>query len=185
MRTDAPGRPLLHRKDVAVRGVDTWHRLAVGYCRRMNIGIRAPLESEHSQWSVLWKSYLDFYQTELPPGQADTLWERILNAESAIDCRVAEQDGHLIGLVHFLAHDDTWANGQICYLQDLYVDKSHRGEGIGKKLIESVVAEAGRSGWSSVYWLTADDNLQARVLYDGLTGGTSGFIHYEIDVTEE
>ncbi len=166
-------------------GVGAWHRQAVGYCQQMDIAIRAPLQSEHSEWKVLWKSYLDFYQTELPPDHADILWERILDAESAIDCRVAEQDGHLIGLVHFLPHDDTWASRRICYLQDLYVDGYRRGEGIGKKLIDSVVAEAGRRGWSSVYWLTAEDNLQARVLYDSLTGGASGFIHYEVDVTNE
>ena len=166
-------------------GVGSWHRHAIGYCQQMDIGIRAPLQSEYSEWKVLWESYLDFYRTDLSPGHADNLWERILDAESAIDCRVAEQDGHLIGLVHFLPHDDTWASRRICYLQDLYVDGSRRGEGIGRKLIDSVVTEAGRRGWSSVYWLTADDNRQARVLYDSLTGGTSGFIHYEVDATKE
>ena len=151
----------------------------------MDIGIRSPLQSEHFEWKVLWESYLNFYRTERPPDHADIRWERILDAESAIDCRVAAQDGHLIGLVHFLPHDDTWASRRICYSQDLYVDGSRRGEGIGKKLIDSIVAEAGRRGWSSVYWLTADDNPQAIVLSDSLTGGASGFIHYEVDVTKE
>jgi len=147
----------------------------------MEIIIRPPSASELSEWKDLWDSYLVFYETERSPEHSESLWQRILDPESIIRCHVALQGGHLIGLVHFLPHEDTWSSYPICYLQDLYVDASHRGEGIGAKLIASVVEYAGLRGWSAVYWLTADDNHQARVLYDKLAGGSSGFIHYEID----
>lgn len=148
----------------------------------MDLIIRQPLESEVSKWVQLWTSYLVFYESEVSDAVTEQLWGRILDPDNRIRCHVAESDGRLVGLVHFFCHDDTWSTRPICYLQDLYVDASRRGQGIGAELVGSVVAEARAEGWSAVYWLTADDNHQARILYDRLTGGTSGFIHYQIDV---
>jgi GNAT superfamily N-acetyltransferase len=148
----------------------------------MDLIIRQPSESDMSEWVELWTSYLVFYESEVPDPVTKHLWSRILDPDNGIRCHVAESDGRLVGLVHFFCHDDTWSTRPICYLQDLYVDASHRGQGIGAELVGSVVAEARAEGWSGVYWLTAEDNHQARILYDRLTGGTSGFIHYEIDV---
>jgi GNAT superfamily N-acetyltransferase len=148
----------------------------------MDLNVRQPLESELPEWTELWSSYLTFYESEVAEAVTEHLWRRILDPEDRIRCHVAESDGRLVGLVHFFCHDDTWSTRPICYLQDLYVDTSHRGHGIGGELVGSVVAEARAEGWSGVYWLTAEDNHRARVLYDRLTGGPSGFIHYEIGV---
>lgn len=156
-----------------------------GIVDKVELLIRQPTESEFLSWRPLWNSYLEFYQTELPPESATSLWERILNPKSNVRCHVASQNEELIGLVHFLAHENTWSNHPVCYLQDLYVDPSHRGEGVGAKLIDSVVKQAKSEGWEGVYWLTAEDNHSARGLYDSLTGGTTGFVHYEMDTTSD
>jgi GNAT superfamily N-acetyltransferase len=148
----------------------------------MNLVVRSPSAADYSTWRHLWDSYLVFYETELGSDTIEELWERILDPESTVSCLVAEADGEPVGLVHFFPHHDTWNARPICYLQDLYVDTSHRGRGIGATLIESVVEKARAQGWSAVYWLTAEDNHQARVLYDRLAGRASGFIHYEIEV---
>jgi GNAT superfamily N-acetyltransferase len=148
----------------------------------MDIIIRPPLRSERAEWNDLWIAYLAFYETEPPPEGAEILWDRILDPSSSIECHVAEQDGRLVGLVHFLSREDTWDSRLMCYLEDLYVDESHRSDGIGRKLINSVVEMAEQRGWAGVYWTTAEDNHAARGLYDKLTGGPSGFIQYEIDV---
>ncbi len=147
----------------------------------MDVVIRQPSESDFSEWRELWDSYLAFYETELPYGHAELLWSRLQDPESGVRCHVAERGGHLIGLVHFLPHQDTWRRELVCYLQDLYVDETNRGQGTGHQLINSVVEHARRSGWSGVYWLTAADNHPARGSYDKLTGGSTGFIHYEIE----
>ena len=151
--------------------------------RRMTLVVRPPSSADFARWRELWDAYLVFYETEPQPDVAEQLWVRILDPESSITCRVAECEGRLAGLVHFFPHADTWSTDPICYLQDLFVDASHRGQGIGARLIGSVVEEARAQGWSSVYWLTAEDNHQARILYDRLAGGPSGFIHYEMDPT--
>jgi len=144
--------------------------------------IRPPSQGDFAGWQSLWKSYLVFYGTGLPEEQTTGLWQRILDPDHPISCGLAERGGQLVGLVHFVPHPDTWGDRPTCYLQDLYVDERFRGEGVGADLIESVAERARDEGWSAVYWLTAEDNHRARALYDKLTGGTSGFITYELDV---
>ena len=64
-----------------------------------------------------------------------------------------------------------------CYLQDLYVSDTLRGQGIGRLLIEAVYDEADKRGVPTVYWLTQDFNKPARLLYDKIATLTP-FIKY-------
>ncbi|MGI9647905.1 MAG: GNAT family N-acetyltransferase [Acidimicrobiia bacterium] len=146
--------------------------------------IRHPSAGDLTGWQSLWEAYLVFYEADLPVEQTAVLWQRILDVDHPISCRLAEVDGQLVGLVHFFPHPDTWRDRPTCYLQDLYVDESFRGEGVGARLIGSVVEQAKQERWSGVYWLTAGDNQQARILYDKLTGGPNGFITYELDTDD-
>jgi GNAT superfamily N-acetyltransferase len=149
------------------------------------IRIRPPTDADFAGWQALWDSYLVFYETDLPAEETTVLWERILDGDHSISCGLAEKNRQLIGLVHYFPHPDTWDRRPTCYLQDLYVDERHRGEGVGAALVGSIVDRARDEGWSGVYWLTAEDNHPARVLYDKLTGGASGFIAYELEADTE
>ncbi len=52
-----------------------------------------------------------------------------------------------------------------------------RGEGIGRRLIEHVYAEAGAAGCSRVHWLTHESNSDAMKLYERIAD-KSGFLQY-------
>ncbi len=144
--------------------------------------IRPAAVSDHPQWILLWQGYLAFYESSLADEVTDSLWQRIIDPAHPIQCRVATNDeGKLIGLVHFFPHDHTWYATPVCYLNDLFVVPEIRGAGIGKLLIDAVADEANRQGWSEVYWHTQKHNSVARGLYDKMTGGTDGFINYTID----
>lgn len=136
-----------------------------------------PLEAEdRPEWDRLWQAYLAFYEQELAPEVTETLFQRLLGVGRHFGL-VAEQDGRLVGLVHALPHDSTWAVEHTCYLEDLFVDGACRGSGVGRKLIEAVYAEADRLGCSKVYWHTHDDNARARQLYDRI-GHLTPFVKY-------
>lgn len=94
-------------------------------------------------------------------------------------CLVAEQDGKVIGLTHYLSHRHAWKVEEVIYLQDLYVDPEVRGTGAGRALIEAVYAVADAAGTPAVYWLTQDFNTQARQLYDRIAAVTP-FIRYNL-----
>jgi N-acetylglutamate synthase-like GNAT family acetyltransferase len=93
------------------------------------------------------------------------------------NCLVAEHNGNLIGLVHFIYHAHNWKIEDVCYLQDLFVDPKARCQGVGSALIKKVYAAADLNGTPSVYWMTQDFNVDARVLYDQI-GNLTPFIKY-------
>ena len=43
--------------------------------------IRPP---DRARWAELWRGYLDFYETELPPQIYDLTWRRLIAPESPI-----------------------------------------------------------------------------------------------------
>lgn len=90
---------------------------------------------------------------------------------------VAEMDGRLVGLTHYLFHRSTLTVAPYCYLHDLFTDSALRGKGIGKALIEGVYEQAREAGSPRVYWLTHESNHTARRLYDAVAQN-AGFLHY-------
>lgn len=76
-----------------------------------------------------------------------------------------------------ILHGHNWHDGEICYLQDLFVAPAFRGSGIGRHLIEAVYAEADARNAPTVYWMTQRSNARARHLYDQV-GNLTEFIKY-------
>jgi GNAT superfamily N-acetyltransferase len=143
--------------------------------------IRPPSASDRDGWQRLWEAYLHFYKQQPDSSWTERLWLQILDPDDPIEALVAESSEQLIGITHYFPHPNTWTAKPVCYLQDLYVDSSERGKGVGESLIRAVQQRAQDMRWSSVYWQTADDNTTARRLYDQLTGGCTGFVVYELD----
>ena len=100
----------------------------------------APLQpAERVRWEELWTQYQVFYGVVLPAAVTESTWQRLHDGRvHGLGAR--DPAGHLVGIVHFLYHEDTWSTTPACYLQDLYVDAAVRGSGCGRKLIEAVAA---------------------------------------------
>ena len=140
--------------------------------------IRPLTRADESDWRRLWTGYLAYYETTLPEEVYVSTFARLLGEDPQdFSCLVAEQDGTLVGLTHYLFHRHAWKIENTCYLQDLYADPDVRGTGVGRKLIEAVYAAADAAGAPSVYWLTQDFNTTARQLYDRV-GKLTPFIRY-------
>ena len=142
-------------------------------------------EADHEAWLPLWEGYNSFYGRSGPTALAEevtrTTWARFFDPSEPVHALVAERDGRLVGLVHYLFHRSTTAIGLTCYLQDLFTDANARGGGIGRALIEAVYARARAAGSSRVYWQTHETNQTAMRLYDQVAE-KSGFIVYRKDV---
>ncbi|HZC37210.1 MAG TPA: GNAT family N-acetyltransferase [Sphingomicrobium sp.] len=126
-----------------------------------------PLRPEdRAQWQPLWDGYNLFYERPDLPGEiTETSWVRFLDLDEPMFAAVAEIDGKIVGLVHYLYHRSTTMIENVCYLQDLFTAPEARGTGVGRALIEHVYAEAAAAGLSRVYWQTHEAN-PARKLYD-------------------
>jgi GNAT superfamily N-acetyltransferase len=141
-----------------------------------------PIEpGDRVRWAELWRGYLDFYETRLPPAIYEHTWQRLIAAESPIrglGARLGVATAPLVGIVHYLFHAHAWSTREVCYLQDLFVDDAIRGRGCGRRLIEAVAAAARERGCHRLYWTTKEDNATARSLYDRIAR-FNGFIRYD------
>lgn len=143
--------------------------------------IRPIAPADQAAWRPLWDGYNAFYGRVGPTALADAItdatWARFFDAAEPVHALVAERDGSLIGLVHYLFHRSTTALELTCYLQDLFTTSAARGGGVGKALIEAVYARAHAAGSTRVYWQTHETNLAAMRLYDNVAE-KSGFLVY-------
>lgn len=146
-----------------------------------SIIIRPPTRDDREPWERLWEGYNAFYgrlgPTALPPEITDVTWRRFFDPAEPVRALVAEADGELLGLTHYLFHRSTTALALTCYLQDLFTSEAARGQGVGRALIEAVYAAARTAGSTRVYWQTQETNAVARTLYDKVAAN-SGFIVY-------
>jgi GNAT superfamily N-acetyltransferase len=139
--------------------------------------VRALRADDRAQWDVLWKGYQAFYKVEIPHAATDTTFARFLDPSEPVHAFVAEGEGRILGLVHFIFHRSTWSTGPNCYLQDLFTVEEVRGMGVGRALIEAVYARARTEGAARVYWLTHETNAVAMALYDKIAD-RPGFVQY-------
>jgi len=139
--------------------------------------IRPARDSDYAQWLPLWQGYQEFYRVTLTPAVTASNWKRFFDPAEPVRCLVAEREGKLVGLAHYLFHRSTWTVEDICYLNDLFVDPRGRRSGVARKLIEAVYAAADKAGAAKVYWLTHESNAAARLLYDQVAQ-YGGFIRY-------
>jgi len=140
--------------------------------------VRPVATSDRERWLVMWDGYNAFYERpDLSPEITDVLWQRLFDASEPVHGLVAELDGRVVGLAHYLFHRSTTMIAHTCYLQDLFTDASVRGRGVGRALIEGVYAAARDAGSSRVYWQTHETNATAMKLYDRIAE-RSGFLVY-------
>jgi GNAT superfamily N-acetyltransferase len=145
------------------------------------VQIRPIAPSDQAAWLQLWKGYNAFYgregATALPDAITQTTWARFFDAAEPVHALVAECDGQLVGLVHYLYHRSTTRLDKVCYLQDLFTAPTQRKQGVGKRLIQAVYAQAARDGACRVYWQTQASNTPGRALYDQVAEHR-GFVVY-------
>lgn len=145
----------------------------------MNIAIRPLAAADKAQWQALYDGYHRFYERpELPQDFFDQAFARLLSGDDAdFHGLVADENGTLLGLVHYVFHPHLWRPEGICYLQDLFTGAEARGKGVGRALIEAVYAASDAKGVPAVYWTTQEFNYAGRMLYDRV-GERTPFIKY-------
>ena len=143
--------------------------------------IRPIRQDDFAAWKPLWDGYNAFYgragETALPEIVTQTTWQRFFDEAEPVYALVAEREGALLGIVHFLYHRSTTQIGMSCYLQDLFTAQAARGQGVGRALIEAVYRRAQADGLPRVYWQTHETNTTAMRLYDAVAD-KSGFVVY-------
>jgi len=143
--------------------------------------VRPATRADYERWLPLWDGYNEFYgrsgETALAPEITAATWDRFFDPYEPMFALVAEQDGALLGLTHYLLHRSTTSLLPSLYLQDLFTTAKARGRGVGRALIAAVYRAAQEQSLPRVYWLTHESNDTAMILYDKMAE-KSGFTVY-------
>lgn len=147
--------------------------------------IRPIEQTDFQAWMPLWDGYNAFYgrkdETALATEITQATWQRFFDPVEPVFGLVAESNGQLLGLTHYLYHRSTTRIELTCYLQDLFTDPSARGQGVGRALIQGVYEHAKAADIKRVYWQTHTTNSAGRLLYDKVAEHM-GFIVYSHEV---
>jgi GNAT superfamily N-acetyltransferase len=81
------------------------------------------------------------------------------------ECLLAERDGAVAGMAFYYYRYSTW-KGTALHLEDLIVSERYRGQGIGSRLLDEIVALGRSQGLRRIYWEVLDWNRPAIEFYE-------------------
>jgi GNAT superfamily N-acetyltransferase len=86
---------------------------------------------------------------------------------------VAEENGMILGFALYYIRYSTW-KGQRMYLEDIIVTEAARGKGIGRLLMEQLIAEAKERGFNAIVWQVLEWNEPAINFYKKFNASFDG-----------
>ncbi len=139
---------------------------------------------DRQRWEELFHGYRTFYEQAHDPAIAERVWGWLLDPSHESEALVAERDGALVGFAHWRRFARPLAGETGIYLDDLFAAESARGLGVGHALVVRLQEIAAAEGATVVRWITADDNVTAQRLYDGVATKTRWVTYDAAPATE-
>ncbi len=114
---------------------------------------------------ALLKLIHEFAIFEKVPEKMTNNLDRMLAEKDLFSALLARSpSGDILGYAAYFFCYYTWT-GKALYLDDLYVRPEHRGQSIGTRLLEAVIAMGRRTGCHKVRWQVSKWNEPAREFY--------------------
>ena len=124
----------------------------------MPAAIRAATPDDVGAMLALMYELAEFEKlTHLFIATEDGLRDALFGARPSAEAIVAERDGKMIGYALFFHNYSTFLGRRGLYLEDLYVQPTERGTGLGSKMLRYLAAlaverQCGRFEWSVLDW---------------------------------
>ncbi|NCG49899.1 GNAT family N-acetyltransferase [Serratia fonticola] len=141
------------------------------------VTIRDIIASDRAGWEHLWQQYLHFYRADVSAEITEKTFIRLCQKQDLVGLVAVNDQGQILGFMHLVYHASTWSDKNYCYIEDLFVDKSARGQNVAESLFTEAYQQAEVKESSRVYWMTQEFNSSARSLYDKI-GQRTSFIIY-------
>lgn len=144
----------------------------------------APIAGEEFEELLpLIAAYQRFYEVaEIDEARNRAFFRRFLAPSEDGLLLGARSEGRLVGYACLYWHFSSLEATECVLMNDLYVDESARGQGVGRALIEASAEVARERGAPFVEWSTAPDNHTAQRLYDSTGAERSEWFSYELRV---
>jgi ribosomal protein S18 acetylase RimI-like enzyme len=102
------------------------------------------------------------------PAPAEELARHLSGPRPDIEGIVAERGGEAVGMVLFFPWLSTWRGRLNLYIQDLYVEPSERGGGLGRRLLAAAAKEGRKRGCKGLLLAVEISNADAARFYTRL-----------------
>lgn len=147
----------------------------------MTLEIRPAGDDDFFGWLPLFATYCEFHDTAFDDAKALSIWNWLRDEHHPLRVVLAvDEADRPVGFAHFREEPRTLCAATGIHLDDLYVDESSRGTGIGRALVEHVRTVAASHGHGSVRGTIAANNDVAQKLCESLATRTSR-ITYELE----
>jgi ribosomal protein S18 acetylase RimI-like enzyme len=131
------------------------------------VAIRRAGPSDLDAAARLFTAYLRFYEKSTPESEARVfIGERLAKQDSVF--YLAEAEGRALGFTQLYPAFASLSLAPSWILNDLYVDPSARGRGVGEALMSAARALAVANGAAELMLQTARTNTTAQRLYEKL-----------------
>ena len=100
------------------------------------------------------------------------LGEALFGKRPAAEALIAERDGEALGYALFFPTFSSFLASTGVWLEDLFVREEHRGEGVGRALLEAVAALVQERGGERLEWAALDWNEPALGFYRKIGAAT-------------
>ena len=128
---------------------------------------------DKDQWEKLYKGYAEFYKVEMNKKILNTVWNWLHDKNHEVKGVIYEINGKAVGFAHYRRMPRPLTGKDIGFLDDLYVDPSHRGKKIGEKILNELKKISKKKGWNLVRWITRSDKKRAKSLYSRVAHETN------------
>lgn len=119
-------------------------------------------------WSFLMKkAAFDGWQDKVE-ATPESLAAAFFGETSLAGVLLAEVDGRAVGFATWFYTFSTYLGRRGIWLDDLYVDESDRGRGIGRGLLRKLAQMAVEQGCGRIEWITGASNANAIRFYEGI-----------------
>ena len=146
--------------DIFLRSILSGFSILLSLCMKAHIR-KATIEDCKHVYELI-KEFAGFQKT---PEKVKITVDNMIKQNDYFNCLVAEDDKEMIvGYTNYSIIYYSWV-GKSIYLDDLYVKPSHRGNGIGSKLMQEVFKIARREKCNRVRWQVSGWNKNAIEFY--------------------
>ena len=135
--------------------------------------IRSIKLTDKEEWQKLYQDYAEFYKVEMTQTILNTVLGWLLDEQHELKGLVCELEEKIVAFAHYRRMPSPLRGKDIGFLDDLFVDPKYRGQKIGEKLINKMKEISKYKGWNLVRWITRDDNVRAKSLYDRVSEKTN------------
>ena len=109
----------------------------------------------------------------------------LFGPDPVASCLIAEQDGQTAAMALWFRNFSTWDGVAGIHLEDLFVRKAFRRQGLARALLAALARECVAKGYSRLSWAVLDWNANAIALYDAVGGKQmSEWITYRVSGPE-